>query len=87
MEQTWVRILLWLAVIAVCGMIFLFSAQTGDESAETSGKVVDCLIGILVKGYELLSEIRKVSRHLANIAERNSAFYYAAAPAAQKEVK
>lgn len=36
---------------------------------------------------ELLSEIRKVSRHLANIAERNSAFYYAAAPAAQKEVK
>ena len=59
MEKTWVRILLWPAVIAVCGMIFLFSAQTGDQSAEASGKVVDCLIGLLVKGYELLTAIRQ----------------------------
>ena len=76
MEQTWVRILLWLAVIAVCGMIFLFSAQTGDESAETSGKVVDCLIGILVKGFELLSEIRQQEiREIASLMVRKLAHF------------
>ena len=33
---------------------------------------------------ELLSEIRKVSRHLANIAERSDAFYHAEREHAQK---
>lgn len=59
MEKWWVRLLLWLAVIAVCGMIFFFSAQSGEDSAMTSGKVVDVLIGLLVKGYELLDAIRQ----------------------------
>lgn len=59
MEKRWVRILLWLAVIAVCAMIFFFSAQSGEESADTSGKVVDWLIGFLVKGYHLLDAIRQ----------------------------
>ena len=59
MDKTWVRVLLWVAVIAVCGMIFFFSAQTGDESAQTSGKVVDWLIGLMVKGYELLDAVRQ----------------------------
>ena len=59
MDKKWVRILLWLAVIAVCVMIFLFSAQTGEESADTSGKVVNWLIGILVKGYHLLEAVRQ----------------------------
>ncbi len=59
MEKRWVRILLWLAVIAVCGMIFFFSAQNGDESEQASGKVVQYLIGFLVKGYELLTAIRQ----------------------------
>lgn len=59
MEKRWVRILLWIAVFAVCGMIFFFSAQNGEDSADTSGKVVDWLIGLVVKGYELLDAIRQ----------------------------
>lgn len=59
MERKWVRILLWIAVTAVCVMIFLFSAQSGEESADTSGKVVDFLIALFVKGYHLLDTIRQ----------------------------
>ena len=59
MERKWVRILLCIAVIAVCVMIFLFSAQSGEESADTSGKVVDFLIALFVKGYQLLDAIRQ----------------------------
>ena len=55
MKQKWVRRILWIAVIAVCGMIFFFSAQSGEESADTSGKVVEWLIAILIKGYHLLA--------------------------------
>ena len=55
MQQKWVRILLWIAVVAVCVMIFLFSAQTGEESADTSGRVVRWVIAILVKGYHLMA--------------------------------
>ena len=78
MEKWWVRLLLWLAVIAVCGMIFFFSAQSGEDSAMTSGKVVDVLIGLLVKGYELLDALRQreiyetaslLVRKLAHFAE------------------
>lgn len=59
MEKRWVRFLLWLAVLAVCGMIFFFSAQSGDQSAQTSGKVVEWLIELLVRGYELLDAVRQ----------------------------
>ncbi|MBO5502163.1 MAG: VanZ family protein [Clostridia bacterium] len=55
MEQKWVRRILWIAVIAVCGLIFFFSAQSGEESADTSGKVVEWLIAILIKGYHMLA--------------------------------
>ena len=55
MEKKWVRIVLWIAVIAVCGLIFFFSAQSGEDSADTSGKVVEWLIAILVKGYHLMA--------------------------------
>lgn len=59
MERKWVRILLWIAVIAVCGMIFFFSEQSGEESADTSGKVVQWLLAILIKGYHMLAAIQQ----------------------------
>ena len=59
MEQKWVKIILWIAVIAVCGMIFFFSAQDGEDSADTSGKVVEWLLAILIKGYHLLAAIQQ----------------------------
>jgi phosphate:Na+ symporter len=44
----------------------------------------DCRPQVGILYLELLSEIRKVSRHLANIAERSDAFYHAEREHAQK---
>lgn len=55
MERRWVRILLWLAVLAVCSMIFFFSAQSGEDSAQTSSKIVKWLIALLVSGYDAMA--------------------------------
>ncbi len=55
MERRWVRILLWIAVIAVCGMIFFFSAQSGEDSSKTSGRIVKWVIAVLVSGYDTLA--------------------------------
>lgn len=78
MQQKWVRILLWIAVIAVCGMVFFFSAQSGQESADTSGRVVRWVIAILVKGYhammaaqqqEIFQTTSLIVRKLAHFSE------------------
>lgn len=38
------------------GVIFTFSAQTGDESSETSGAIVDVVLKVVVPNYDQLSE-------------------------------
>ena len=55
MERGWVRLLLWFAVIAVCGMIFFFSAQDGDASQKTSAGIVRWAITLLVSGFDSLA--------------------------------
>lgn len=55
MERRCVRILLWIAVIAVCGMIWFFSAQDGEASEATSGRVLRWAIALLVNGFESLA--------------------------------
>jgi len=55
MERRWVRVLLWVSVIAVCGMIFFFSAQDGEASSEASGKVVRWMIAAFYAGYDSLA--------------------------------
>lgn len=39
--------LLWLCVLAVCGMIWCFSAQDGEASAHTSGRVLGFAVMLL----------------------------------------
>ncbi len=63
MERGWVRLLLWIAVIAVCGMIFFFSAQDGETSEQTSAGIVRWVIGLLVSGFDSLA-----------LAEQNAIF-------------
>ena len=44
----------WLAVVLWMAVIFLFSAQTGDRSGDTSGQLVRWLIGLLYKDFTQL---------------------------------
>ncbi len=44
MARKEVRIVLWIATIAVAGMIFGFSCQDGDTSMQTSSLIVDPIV-------------------------------------------
>lgn len=48
------------AVLAVAGMIFFFSSQTGEESTEMSGMVSRFVLSLLVPGYKSLSPEEQV---------------------------
>lgn len=45
----------WLAVAAWMAVIFLFSAQTGDNSGNTSGEIVKWVIGLFYRNFAELS--------------------------------
>lgn len=47
MARKGVRILLWIATIAVAGMIFGFSCQDGDASMQTSSRIVEPVVRFL----------------------------------------
>lgn len=55
MERRWVRILLWICVIAVCAMIWGFSAQDGQRSEHTSGRVLRWAAALLMHGFDTLA--------------------------------
>lgn len=55
MERRWIRILLWFCVIAVCAVIWCFSAQDGQQSEHTSGRVLCWLVALLTAGREQLA--------------------------------
>ncbi len=72
------RCCLGLLIIANMTMIFLFSAETGKESGETSGRVVQAIAELLVPGFDEMSEQERVTvleslhgpvRKLAHMAE------------------
>ena len=54
------RALLLLAILAVAGMIFLFSAQSGAKSKETSDRVTDAALSIMVRGYKRMTESQRL---------------------------
>ena len=49
-----------IAVVAVMAMIFLFSAQEGDDSAKLSDGVTEWVLAAVVPGYRGLSRFRKL---------------------------
>lgn len=51
-KRALLRIVLLAATLAVCAMIFLFSAQSGEETAETSGFVTTLLLRVAVPGFD-----------------------------------
>jgi len=52
MNKTFLRIVLWLAVITWMGLIFYFSAQNASDSAELSGQTVRKLVEFFVKDFK-----------------------------------
>ena len=67
-----------LAVIAVAAMIFLFSAQEGDDSSELSGRVTGAVLSVLMPGFRQMSAAERqpylerwglVIRKLAHFSE------------------
>ena len=48
-------VIAWAAVVAWMAVIFLFSAQTGDNSGNTSGEIVKWVIGLFYRNFAELS--------------------------------
>lgn len=61
MSQKTARILLWISVVAVCGLIFFFSSQTGEESSETSDRIVRWVLSLLVHDFEAMAPFQQQS--------------------------
>ena len=59
MKQTWIRVALWLAVLATAVMIFCFSSQDGDTSWETSGQLVERAVRVVRPDYDALPEAER----------------------------
>ena len=60
MKQGWVRVLLWLVVLATAVMIFCFSDQDGVTSGETSGWLVERVIRVVEPDYGTLPEAEQL---------------------------
>ena len=49
----------WVAVAAWMVVIFLFSAQTGNDSGDTSGAIVRWFLGLIYPGFDAFGEVRQ----------------------------
>lgn len=55
-KLNWIRVILGILILANMVVIFLFSAQSGEESGQTSGRVTRFVASIVVSDFEELSE-------------------------------
>lgn len=65
MKQTKIpvaRILWGMALIIWMGVIFYFSAQTGEESSEMSGGIIQFVVHLLWRDYDQLSLLEQTQR-------------------------
>lgn len=66
----WVMVILWMVVI------FLFSAQTGDSSGNTSGEIVKRVIGLLYRNFaEFSAEKQTKILEVAHLLIRKGAHF------------
>lgn len=54
------RLVLWILLIAIMTVIFLFSAQKGEESGETSGRIAQAIIEVVEPDFEQLPQEKQV---------------------------
>lgn len=50
--KAWKQTLSWLAVAGWMVVIFLFSAQTGNDSGDTSGAIVRWVLNLIYRGFD-----------------------------------
>ncbi|MBQ5911462.1 MAG: VanZ family protein [Clostridia bacterium] len=55
-----IRYMLWSAVLAVMVVIFLHSAQNGEQSSKTSGSFLEIILSGLYKGFSSAGEAEKL---------------------------
>lgn len=55
------RVVLWLCVLGIAGMIFCFSAQDGDVSSNTSGEIVEKVIEVVDEAYQTRPPVEQQS--------------------------
>lgn len=60
-KRKWLIRFLWLLVIAVAAMIFYFSSQNGEESAQTSTGLAVFVMRLLVPGFDGLSAAERAA--------------------------
>ena len=61
-KSKYLRIILWLTAIFLMGLIYYFSAQTADNSSQTSGRVIRWLLLHLDKTFSSLSLEEQLTR-------------------------
>lgn len=54
--KAWLRLMLWLAVLATAGMIFWFSAQNGTASQQMSSGITEKVVEVVEPDYDSLPE-------------------------------
>ncbi|MGM9636358.1 MAG: VanZ family protein [Eubacteriales bacterium] len=77
-KSKWIRLIFSILTVLWMVVIFLFSAQDGETSSETSGKIVEQVAPVVIKDYEHLPEsvkqikvndLNHVIRKLAHFSE------------------
>lgn len=72
-----IRYILWSAVLAVMVVIFLHSAQNGQQSSETSGSFLEIILSVFYKGFssagqaeqlEIINSFQFLVRKLAHFS-------------------
>ena len=58
-NRKWFRALLWVCVVSIAVVIFLFSSQSGEASAETSDNFVEVVIRFVYPDYDELPAARQ----------------------------
>lgn len=73
------RVLLWCAVALWMAVIFSFSAENADKSTETSGSVVERVLGVLLSGKKetVTDETLAAFRETLTVIVRKSAHFTA----------
>ena len=59
--KQWKQTLSWLAVACWMVIIFLFSAQTGNHSGDTSGAIVRWVLNLIYRGFDDFSQAEQMA--------------------------
>ena len=74
--KAWLRLMLWLAVLATAGMIFWFSAQNGAASSQLSSGITEKVVEVVEPDYNSLTEPEQQTLFVAvQFAVRKSAHF------------